>query len=311
MKQRTKRILSFFLLICLLSAALTGCIRLREFTDEGTDTEGTSESRLEEEIWSEDDTESTAESTADGETTIDPSTDSVTEEGTTEAPTEDVTTEEVTTEPLTEPPTDPPTEEDTTEPEEPVKKVKIYIDQGHNPHTVNTGAEGNGLKEQDITYAVGIALAKLLANDPRFEVRLSRPTADTVLGTTNNESLKARTDDANAWGADYFISIHANSHTTATAHGIEAFTYSNTGVGYPLGERIIKELTTLTGLENRGMKARTDLYVLRYTAMPAVLVEIGFISNPTEAALMGSNPELFAQGIYHGILAYFGMNIIL
>ena len=309
MKQKTKRLLSFLLLICLLSAALSGCIRLKEFSDEDTDTDGSTESRLEEEIGSEDDTEddteSRAESTADGETTTDHVTDSGAEEGTTEAPTEGVTTEEVTTEPPTEPPTDPPTEEDTTEPEEPVKKIKIYIDQGHNPHTVNTGAEGNGLKEQDITYAVGIALAKLLENDPRFEVRLSRPTADTVLGTTNNESLKARTDDANAWGADYFISIHANSHTTATAHGIEAFTYSNTSVGYPLGEKIVKALTTLTGLESRGMKVRTDLYVLRYTAMPAVLVEIGFISNPTEAALMGSNPELFAQGIYNGVVAYF------
>ena len=53
------------------------------------------------------------------------------------------------------------------------------------------------------------------------------------------------------------------------------------------------------------MKIRPGLYVLRRTNMPAVLVEIGFISNPEEAALMDSNPALFARGLYNGIIEYF------
>ena len=55
--------------------------------------------------------------------------------------------------------------------------IKIYVDQGHNPRDFNTGAEGNGFFEQDITYNVGILLAELLAANPKFEVRLSRPTS--------------------------------------------------------------------------------------------------------------------------------------
>ena len=54
------------------------------------------------------------------------------------------------------------------------------------------------------------------------------------------------------------------------------------------------------------MKVRPSLYVLRKTNMPAVLVEIGFITNPSEAALMNTNPELFARGIYNGIVAQLG-----
>ena len=54
--------------------------------------------------------------------------------------------------------------------------IKIFIDQGHNPSGPNTGAEGFGLKEQDITYQVGKDLAALLRADERFEVRLSRNT---------------------------------------------------------------------------------------------------------------------------------------
>ena len=61
--------------------------------------------------------------------------------------------------------------------------IKIYIDQGHNPQNPNAGAEGNGLREQDIVYEVGVRLAALLRANPNFEVRLSRPTPETTVGT--------------------------------------------------------------------------------------------------------------------------------
>ena len=69
-----------------------------------------------------------------------------------------------------------------------------------------------------------------------------------------------------------------------------------------MGEDIVERLSSVTGLRDRGMKVRPGLYVLRRTAMPAVLAEIGFITNPEEAALMNRDPALFARGIYEGIL---------
>lgn len=184
--------------------------------------------------------------------------------------------------------------------------TKIYIDQGHNPENPNAGAEGNGLQEQDITYRVGQELATLLRADSDFEVRLSRPTATTALGTSNSTSLQARVTDANAWGADYFISIHTNSSDIPEATGVEAFAYSRPSRAFSLGEDIVESLSQTTGLRNRGMQVRPGLYVLRRTDMPAVLVEIGFISNPGDAALMRSDAALFARGIYNGIVAYLG-----
>ena len=74
-----------------------------------------------------------------------------------------------------------------------------------------------------------------------------------------------------------------------------------------MGEQIVQSLSNVTGLPNRGMKVRTNLYVLRRTAMPAVLVELGFITNPGDAALMSQQPQLFAQGIYQGLLGYLGL----
>ena len=183
--------------------------------------------------------------------------------------------------------------------------TKIYIDQGHNPVNPNAGAEGNGYREQDISYAVGIRLSDILTS-LGFETRLSRNDPDEIIGTSNQSSLSFRVNDANAWGADYFISLHANASSDPSAGGVEAFAYSRDGRAFALGEDIVAGISAETGLRNRGMKVRPGLYVLRRTAMPAVLVELGFISNPQEAALMNNSPELFARGIYNGILAYFG-----
>ncbi len=185
--------------------------------------------------------------------------------------------------------------------------IKIYIDQGHNPQNPNAGAEGNGLREQDLTYEIGVLTADLLRQDPNFEVRLSRPTPETSLGTTNAESLAARVNDANSWGADFFISLHANASTITSASGSEAFVYSSPSPAVGFAEAILDGLHEFTGLADRGVFVRPSLYVLRRTKMPATLVELGFITNPGDAALMSQNPELFAQGIYYGLLDYFGI----
>lgn len=185
--------------------------------------------------------------------------------------------------------------------------IKIYIDQGHNPQAPNTGAEGNGLREQDITYEVGQRLASLLRQNGNFEVRLSRPTPQTQLGNSNASSLRVRVNEANSWGADYFISIHTNASNQASANGTEVLVYSSPSTSANLAEDVLREVTEITGLASRGVKERPGLYVLRKTAMPAILVELGFITNPQDAIRMRDNPGLFAQGIYRGLLEFLNL----
>ena len=198
--------------------------------------------------------------------------------------------------------------ENGTTPEEPVQKIKIYIDQGHNPTSYhNAGASGNGLYEQDLTYSIGILLAELLKEDGRFEVCLSRPTADTVLGTDNDSSLDARVQGAKDFGADYFISLHINSYTDGTVNGIEVYAAEQDSVSYDFGSSLLQGLIDSTNLRNRGMKLNPELRVLKNATMPATLLELGFISNSSDAALLSQSPELFAKGIYNGILDYFDL----
>lgn len=183
--------------------------------------------------------------------------------------------------------------------------TKIYIDQGHNPVNPNAGSEGNGFREQDIVYTIGQLTAESLRGYG-FDVRLSRPSPDTQLGTSNTTSLAARVNDANSWGADYFISLHTNASTIESASGSEAFVYRRSSTAEVLAENILTQLNYATGLTNRGVIARPGLYVLRKTKMPATLVELGFITNPADAELMAYSPQLFAAGITNGILAYLG-----
>ncbi len=185
--------------------------------------------------------------------------------------------------------------------------IKIYIDQGHNPQNPNAGAEGNGLREQDLTYKIGVELAALINANPNLEARLSRPTPETTLGTSNATSLAARVRDANSWGADYFISLHTNASSIPSASGTEAYVYALDTSAAELATDIVQSLSEATGLRDRGVFARPSLYVLRRTAMPATLVEMGFITNPSDAALMNENPQLFARGIYNGILRYLNL----
>jgi len=184
--------------------------------------------------------------------------------------------------------------------------VKVYIDQGHNPVNPNAGAEGNGYREQDLVYEIGIRLAEILRANG-LETRLSRPFPDTQLGTSNATSLATRVTDANTWGADYFISLHTNASASASATGSEAYVFRLGSEASTLAEDILLQLGYATGLPNRGVLARPTLYVLRRTAMPAVLVELGFISNPYDASLMANQPGLFANGVANGILSYLGI----
>lgn len=185
-----------------------------------------------------------------------------------------------------------------------IMAIKIFIDQGHNPEGINAGAEGFGYREQDINYAVGTRLAQLLREDGRFEVRTSRNSPTDTLGSSNATSLAARVNAANDWGADYFISIHANASTNPAANGTEVYVYRQGSVAAALAQEVLEGIVNRMGTKDNGVRVNPSLYVLRRTRMPAILVELGYITNAEDVQKMTEDPWGFAQGIYTGILNY-------
>lgn len=189
--------------------------------------------------------------------------------------------------------------------------IKIFIDQGHNPTGYhNTGARGLGLIEEDITYQVGIYLANLLGADRRFSVMLSRPTSTTVLGTSNATSLAERVRMANEWPADYFISIHVNSNVNPAINGAEIYIYQYNTQAHWLAQHIMDAIVHFTALNNNGIRINQSLYVLRRTNMPSLLIEMGYLTNEHDAAILRDDQWLIAYAIYIGILNYFGFKPI-
>ncbi|MFP3155870.1 N-acetylmuramoyl-L-alanine amidase [Lachnospiraceae bacterium ZAX-1] len=185
--------------------------------------------------------------------------------------------------------------------------IKIYIDQGHNPGAVNAGASVPELEEQEVNYNVGTMLAGLLNHDERFKVRTSRTSPTYVVGYNTTSSLTTRVAEANAWPADYFVSVHANANTNPAVNGAEAYVYSTGTQAQYLAEHILERIVQIVGIRNNAVRTNPSLYVLRKTTMPAVLVELGYLTNSSDLLYLLNDQEEYAYAIYLGLLDYFGL----
>ena len=170
----------------------------------------------------------------------------------------------------------------------------VVVDAGHG------GSDGGTVSgkavEKDINLSVALKLKAILEND-NIEVILTR-------SSDENMSLAERTSVANDSNADFFISLHCNYYEKgAQIAGLECY-YNNSNATESKGyaESIINAVSLSEDIETRYAKTE-GYYVLRNTQMPAVLVEMGFLSNYSESQklLDDDYQESLAQRIAEGI----------
>ena len=183
--------------------------------------------------------------------------------------------------------------------------AKIFIDPGHGGP--DPGAVGNGVTEEFVNLNVSLELARLLRN-AGFDVRVYRTTSDENVLSDKNADLRNRAETANRWGADYFISIHTNSSERPAAQGVEAYVYRLGTTAERLADSIVDSVSENLGSVNRGVM-QANFAVLRRTDMPAVLVELGYLTNATEALNLNSPAwqRAVAAAIFEGIVNYTGL----
>ena len=191
-----------------------------------------------------------------------------------------------------------------------MKGRRIAIDPGHGGS--DSGAIGpTGIMEKSVTMRVSRELKRLLEAEGATVI-LTR-TGDTEVSekgasATSVEELQARCDVANKAKADIFLSIHADAFTNREVKGTTAYYYAQgTKQSKLLADSVRTALIDAIGTVDRGTQS-CNFYVVKHTDMPAILVEISFISNPDEEKMMNSETGIkkIAQGIADGIADYFG-----
>jgi len=150
--------------------------------------------------------------------------------------------------------------------------ITVVIDAGHGGHD-RGGIPGQRIAEKDMTLDVALRLRNILSANG-YHVVMTRSTDVFV-------PLGGRVAIANSYRNAVFVCIHFNATGRSGASGIETYFYSRDSL--PLASAIHYYVTGGAPSANRGVRRR-GYYVLRKTAIPAVLVECGFLTNPTEAA---------------------------
>ena len=189
--------------------------------------------------------------------------------------------------------------------------MRVVIDPGHAGRNIDTGAVNGttGLQEADVALVISRQVASYLLN-VGYEVKLTR----TEWEQEETDDLSYRTALANDWGADIFISLHCNSAANQSAEGYEVWTSPGNTLGDKLATRIYGQIAA----EFPDRAGRTDysdgdpdkesrFYVLVHTDAPACLVEMAFISNDAEAALLADAAwqDRYARAIARGVTDYF------
>jgi N-acetylmuramoyl-L-alanine amidase len=192
-------------------------------------------------------------------------------------------------------------------PAQPLAGKTIVVDPGHGGR--DPGAMANGLREKDLTLAMGLALEPLL--ESRGATVVMTRTSDAALGPNTDADLQARVTAAQRAHANAFVSVHVNDISdpnysgATTYYGPTCGFYSgvsqsaaDVGRSYSLGRRIQASLVSQTAEADHGTRNQI-FWVLGNPGIPAVLVETAFLSNKAEAAKL-ADPAYQAQ-IVHAI----------
>lgn len=170
----------------------------------------------------------------------------------------------------------------------------VVVDAGHGGS--DPGAQRSGIQEKELTLAISQALRKRL-EDLGARVLMTR-TDDTFV------SLDDRVKLTNSSTADLFISVHINALESSTSiYGIE--TYYQTEQSKPLAEKIHEQLVGLLQVPDRSVR-KARFYVINHTQVPAVLCEVGYISNSDEREkLISSDYQTkIGEALTEGVILY-------
>lgn len=183
----------------------------------------------------------------------------------------------------------------------------LVLDAGHGGS--DSGAIGpSGLTEKEVALSVTKKVQAYLQGAGARVIMTREDDRDVYgINATDRQELQARVNvGLYAPETEIFVSIHCNAFSNPNAHGMETYHYAGSYRGQRLAQLLNEELEAAGGLTNRGVKS-ANFYVIKYSKVPASLVELGFITNYREEALLGSDEyqDKLALAIAKAIGRYF------
>ena len=183
--------------------------------------------------------------------------------------------------------------------------MKIAFNAGHGANTAGKRSPDGTVREWRVNDKVVDELMKLAVQYEGVQVmRIDDPDGSTDV------PLSERVKKANAWGADIYVSVHQNAFGSGWngTRGTETYSYPGSAKGAALAKTVQAEVVRVAGTKNRGQKTAA-FYELKYSKMPAILVECEFMTNQAAADWMktGSYGGTFAKAIMSGIRKHYGL----
>lgn len=200
----------------------------------------------------------------------------------------------------------------------PITNKTIIVDAGHGGIDPGAMTDDESIKEKDVNLKITMKLKELLEASGAMviltrndDTSLYKEEEGKTIRQKYNENLKNRKKIIKESSADMFVSIHLNKFEQSKYYGAQTF--------YPYGKDEDKQLATYIQAElkrvvdntnNREIKPRNDLYLLKENEIPSTLIECGFLSNDKEAKLLNDEEyqNEIAWAIYVGIQRYFSEN---
>lgn len=181
----------------------------------------------------------------------------------------------------------------------PTASVKITIDPGHGGF--DPGAVISGVSEKTVNLLIAKRVKELGEKYPTLDFVFTRLTDDYI-------SLLDRLEVAKQHGSDGYISIQANSFRDPNVTGVETildWTRNQGSASWNMAKSVQRSVIETTGARDRGI--RQQRFYTRHSSLPAALIEVGFLTSPTERKKLTSfeYQDLLAKGIIQGLLDYF------
>lgn len=183
------------------------------------------------------------------------------------------------------------------------KRYRVYIDTGHGGNDVGTKSKNDEYYEKNLSLEISTKVVEKLSMYSNVDIIVSR-------FDDRYRSLEDRVEHANSTKSDYFISIHLNADPNSNeTYGLETY-YSEGNTkerqgSENLAKYIQDNIIEITEAKDRGVK-KSNFMVTKFTEMPAVLVECGFLTNKNEKDMLATQmyQDKIAQGIVNGLVKY-------